>query len=73
MVTAGMKMNMLGIRVEDDGRGFDPHTILNSENNKMGLFSLRERFEFFEGSFMIDSRKGGGTRIEIAIPIKDKQ
>lgn len=74
LVTTRMIKNVVAVSVEDDGKGFDPLLLQHSEksSNKMGLFSVRERLEFFDGSLIVNSRKGGGTRIEIAVPVRVK-
>jgi len=60
----------LKILVEDDGIGFNPDQIrLNVENNSgFGIFNIRERLEYLKGSMAIESRTGGGTRIELTVP-----
>jgi signal transduction histidine kinase len=68
-----MKKDVITVKVEDDGIGFDPLSLLNSEDGKkMGLFSLRERLEYFDGSLIINSSRGMGTKVEIAVPIRIK-
>jgi two-component system sensor histidine kinase UhpB len=72
-VSMAMKKDVITVKVEDDGIGFDPLSLLNSEDGKkMGLFSLRERLEYFDGSLIINSSRGMGTKVEIAVPIRIK-
>jgi signal transduction histidine kinase len=58
-------------RIEDDGRGFDvvgaaaPH----AGRERYGLVSMRERARLLDGTCSIESEPGGGTRIELRIPV----
>lgn len=53
--------------VEDDGHGFDPLGSL-SNRDAFGLFTMRERMELLNGSLVIDSAPGCGTRIIAVVP-----
>jgi signal transduction histidine kinase/ligand-binding sensor domain-containing protein len=53
------------LAVCDDGCGFDPKTTQLG----MGLRSMRERSEMFNGSLHIESNPGDGTRIIAEIPV----
>jgi two-component system, NarL family, sensor kinase len=59
----------LNLIVEDDGVGF----ILSNSNEKggIGLINLKARVAKLNGSFHIDSGKGGGTTISIDIPLNN--
>jgi signal transduction histidine kinase len=59
---------MLVLVVQDDGRGFDISTTGN--DHSLGLIGMRERAELAGGILQIASRKGSGTRIEMAVPCK---
>jgi two-component system sensor histidine kinase DegS len=56
------------VSVDDNGRGFDPDSILQSNN--LGLKLIRERAEMLGGSFEIDSNIGKGTRVSFAVPAR---
>jgi signal transduction histidine kinase len=53
-----------GLRVTDDGIGFDP-----TNGNGRGLQHLRERSQDIGGNIRIDSRPGAGSRIEVRFPL----
>lgn len=55
---------VIAVSVEDDGRGFDVDAALAGD--ALGLFEMRERARAVGGSLAIDSRPGGGTRIQAA-------
>lgn len=57
------------VRVEDDGCGFDPDEILQAGDHDrgFGLLGMQERATLAEGSVVIDSHPGDGTRIEIVL------
>lgn len=54
------------LRVSDDGAGFDPEVI--ARGGGLGLLSMRERLHLIGGRIAIDTRPGGGTRIEVYVP-----
>jgi two-component system sensor histidine kinase DegS len=56
------------VSVDDNGKGFDPDSILQSNN--LGLKLIRERAEMLGGSFEIDSNIGKGTRVSFAVPAR---
>jgi two-component system sensor histidine kinase DegS len=60
----------LRIVVSDDGRGFDPATVERSPAGHYGLVGMRERVEYLDGSLVVDSRPGQGTRIVIVVPVR---
>jgi signal transduction histidine kinase len=55
--------------VEDDGRGFDPDKIDRAGEEHLGIAGMQERVRSLGGQFTIDSRRGGGTRVYIRIPL----
>ncbi|MBC8320952.1 MAG: PAS domain-containing protein [Bacteroidetes bacterium] len=52
--------------IDDDGIGFKVELL--EEQKGIGLISMRERVNAFEGNFSIDSQIGEGTEIIIEIP-----
>jgi two-component system NarL family sensor kinase len=57
----------VSLRVEDDGRGFDPRSI---PEGRHGILGMRERVELLGGTLRIKSDPGAGTRVEAAIPLE---
>lgn len=57
----------INIIIEDDGKGFDPKTIVIGEG--IGLKSIEKKIEQMGGTFTIDSIIGKGTTIIIDMPI----
>ncbi len=55
------------VNIQDNGRGFDPEKARDS-GQSYGLHIMRERAESVGGLLEIDTRLGGGTRIEIRVP-----
>ena len=63
--------NQLQVEVADNGVGFDP---AKNDPKKcgvdgFGLFSIRERLNYFAGGLEIESKPGYGSRINMTIPI----
>ena len=58
------------IEVADDGQGFDiSESDLDEAGQRFGLFSIRERLDYFGGRFEIDSAPGSGTRCLLVSPL----
>lgn len=58
---------MLG--VDDDGCGFEPsHVEVLPGHQGFGLTCMRERVQAIGGRLAVDSRPGGGTRVEVRVP-----
>ena len=60
------------VAVEDNGAGFAPDK-LSAPSGKMagfGLFSIRERLNYFGGHMQIDSIPGQATSVILTIPLK---
>jgi PAS domain S-box-containing protein len=55
--------------IEDDGIGFDTSVIRRSSH--LGLLGMQERAQTIGGTFVIESRPGGGTTIVAEIPYAD--
>jgi signal transduction histidine kinase len=50
--------------IRDDGRGFDAARVRG-----LGLLGMEERVEHLGGTFAIQSRGGGGTAINVRLPL----
>ena len=59
------------LTINDDGIGFDPEQPATRRKGKggLGLLSMRERATYVGGDFKIKSVRGGGTQIEVLIPL----
>jgi two-component system sensor histidine kinase DegS len=55
------------VTVDDNGKGFDPETVRQSNN--LGLKLIQERAEMLGGNFEIDSSVGKGARIAFTVPL----
>jgi two-component system sensor histidine kinase DegS len=70
MVKIALEMgsDLIRVSVDDNGKGFDPQTVLNG--NSLGLKLIRERTEMLGGTFTADSAVGKGARISFSIPVR---
>jgi PAS domain S-box-containing protein len=61
------------LRVEDDGRGFDPRSTSRSESagSGIGLLSMRERAALLRGEVQIESAPGSGTTVLADLPLHE--
>jgi two-component system, NarL family, sensor histidine kinase UhpB len=55
----------LAITIQDNGVGFEP----NEASGGVGLVGMRERVQSLGGGFAISSQAGGGTTINIQLPL----
>jgi len=60
--------DVLGVQVEDHGRGFDPDTVLGNGGSG-GLAGLRERAALLSGHLTVETKPGGGVRLTAEVPI----
>ena len=59
----------LGLRIEDNGVGFDPDAAV-AQRNSFGLAGMRERVTLMGGGFEIRSKPGAGTAIVMRMPLR---
>lgn len=60
--------SQLELRIDDNGRGFDPAKAPGPREGHFGLESARLRMKWLGGSVEIDSAPGRGTRIVCIVP-----
>lgn len=58
----------LGVLVRDDGRGIDAGFVQSGREGHWGLSGMRERSQGIGATFIVRSRSGAGTEIEVTIP-----
>jgi len=64
----------LKVRVEDDGRGFEPAECFEpTDGTGMGLVGLAERTRSLGGQLHINSAPGEGARITLTIPVQNHE
>lgn len=68
-VALDLAQDQIQATVEDNGSGFNVDEVLNTNNNAIGLTTLRERVEMLGGDINIQSNLGQGARIQFSIPI----
>jgi two-component system NarL family sensor kinase len=61
-------IGQIQLTIEDDGEGFDPHDI---PPGRFGLVGLNERAHMLGGNLVLESSPGGGTRVEVTIPLSE--
>lgn len=56
--------------LRDDGRGFDPASVLEPDQagRGLGLLGMQERATLADGTFRVESQPGGGTTLTIRLP-----
>lgn len=67
-VQAKVKGEILWLKIEDKGSGFDMAS--QSISSSVGLEGMRERVGLLGGSLTIDSAPGRGTRLVLEIPLE---
>ena len=60
------------LSVADNGIGFDKETAEKARLNRhLGLISMRERIELLQGTFLLETAPGKGTKITMLLPIDE--
>jgi two-component system sensor histidine kinase DegS len=67
-VNLDMGEDRVRVSIDDNGRGFDPESL--EQSNSLGLKLIRERAEMLGGVFEVDSNPGKGTRVTFAVPAR---
>jgi two-component system, NarL family, sensor histidine kinase DegS len=71
LVIVSIQKNPDGIclEIKDDGKSFEVARVMSAKRyTRLGLISMRERIEMFNGSFSVESTPGKGTTIRACIP-----
>jgi len=66
VITVAAEKGRIGVRVEDDGRGFEPSGVDTTEH--LGIQSMRERVKDLGGELRIESAPDRGTVVIASIP-----
>ena len=56
------------IRIEDNGKGFDPVALDENEARHFGVQIMRERATSVGGDLVVESQRGAGTRVIFWVP-----
>jgi signal transduction histidine kinase len=68
-VKLGMEARKLFLRIVDNGRGFEQQDAFSSQGGHFGLIGMRERAERLGGELRLASQPGGGTEVEVEVPL----
>jgi signal transduction histidine kinase len=68
-VTLARSTDHLQMLVEDDGRGVGVQARHARPAHGLGVIGMRERAQALGGTFALDTRPGGGTRVTARIPV----
>lgn len=61
---------VLHLTIEDDGRGIDTAAARAVDARRgLGLIGMRERAQALSGTFVIENRPEGGTRVGVRLPV----
>lgn len=64
----------LQVRIEDNGRGFDPRRPRAADRDGgYGLLGMRERVELVGGRWHVQSNPGAGTVVTACLPVRDEE
>ncbi len=69
-VALARRDGLLHLTIEDDGRGIDLAVARSVDVRRgLGLIGMRERAQALSGSFVIENRIEGGTRVIVRLPV----
>jgi signal transduction histidine kinase/ligand-binding sensor domain-containing protein len=66
------RRNALGLSIVDDGMGFEPGAGANPFPGHYGLIGMRERARDIGAEFTIESARGRGTAVRVAVPLSGR-
>jgi signal transduction histidine kinase/ligand-binding sensor domain-containing protein len=64
-----MEARRLFLRIVDNGHGFEQQDAFSSQGGHFGLIGMRERAERLGGELRLASQPGGGTEVEVKVPL----
>ena len=67
VLTVAHRANGLSLTIDDDGRGVSGIGA-GSAGHGLGVIGMRERAQTLGGTFALESRHGGGTRVAVTLP-----
>jgi signal transduction histidine kinase len=62
---------MLTVKIEDDGVGFDHRKVMNSPGDHLGLIGMKERAEGLGAQLEVIGSSEGGTVVSVRLPSPD--
>ena len=68
-VKLDLETRRLFLRIVDNGRGFEQQDAFSSQGGHFGLIGMRERAERLGGELRLASQPGGGTEVEVKVPL----
>jgi signal transduction histidine kinase/ligand-binding sensor domain-containing protein len=68
-VKLDLEARRLFLRIVDNGRGFEQQDAFSSQGGHFGLIGMRERAERLGGELRLASHPGGGTEVEVKVPL----
>jgi signal transduction histidine kinase/ligand-binding sensor domain-containing protein len=68
-VKLDLEARRLFLRIVDNGRGFEQQDAFSSQDGHFGLIGMRERAERLGGELRLASQPGGGTEVEVKVPL----
>ena len=64
-----MEPRAVRLTIRDDGRGFESAGAFSTIGGHFGLLGMRERVERLGGEFDLSSQPGGGTQVNVSVPL----
>ena len=70
-VSVNLEGEVIGVSVEDDGKGFDVDDALASARQRktLGIAAMQEQLEMLGGQIRFESGVGRGTKVKLEIPV----
>ena len=67
--------NEVRVAVEDDGKGFDPRNLYDSNSRMMssGFWTIRQRMADLGAAFRLSTAEGRGTVVEMMVPYSSRK
>jgi signal transduction histidine kinase len=69
-VTVKQQEDSVSAAVQDNGQGFDPHSL---ETRGLGLVGMEERARALQGQLTVSSQAGKGTLVSLVVPLSPER
>ena len=69
-IALGAAAGIVQLTINDNGKGFDPHSVVPRATSGAGLPGMRERANLAGGELNVDSDPGNGTTITLRMPLR---
>jgi two-component system sensor histidine kinase DegS len=72
LIRLELEEHRVRVHISDDGIGFDPQEVAQHDG-RYGLIGMRDRARLLDGTLLINTAPGQGTRVVVTIPLVEEE